>query len=184
MYRWTTLILAMAATAAVSAATPAANPKSTPVPAHEPTTTSEIFVEQATLAGMFEVDAGKIALTRSSDPAVRDFAQKMVTDHSAANAELASIAKKAPPALPIPMLLDSDHKAKLEKLEKTSGKNFDAAYGQAMRDGHDQAVVLFTHAAGEPLVRPELREFASKTLPALQAHQAEAAKLPVPAKKQ
>lgn len=171
------------ATPAKSTAAKVTAPRSNAPPAHEPQASSEFFVERATMAGIFEIEAGKLALSRSKDPAVRDFAQKMVTEHSSANVELAAIAAKAPPALPVPLVLDADHKEKLQMLEKASAKSFDATYGKMMRMDHEQAVVLFTKAAEEPLVRAELREFATKTLPALQSHLAMASKLPMPASK-
>src|SRR4051794_35989548 len=73
------------ALAGVSSAAMAADAERTP-----PDLTT--FVKKAAQDGMTEVEVGKLALTKSQDPAVRGFAQKMVDDHSKANAELAQIA--------------------------------------------------------------------------------------------
>ncbi len=169
----------------IAAASATAQPRaaSNPVPvAHEPTITSEIFVEKATLSGLFEVEASKLALTRSSNPQVRDFAQRMVTDHNAAGVELTRIVSNKTLSIPLPMLLDADHLAKLKKLQKESDKKFDGAYGLSMSEGHDEAVSVFTLAAAETLVDADLRAYASKTLPTLQSHHELTRKLPLPAK--
>ena len=57
-----------------------------------PTTAAE-FVQHAAAAGMAEVALGKMALAKATDTDVKEFAQKMVDDHSKANAELTSLAK-------------------------------------------------------------------------------------------
>src|ERR1700709_312641 len=56
-----------------------------------PALTSQVFVRKASQDGLLEVQAGQLALSKSNDAAIKTFAQKMVTDHSNANTELASI---------------------------------------------------------------------------------------------
>jgi len=56
--------------------------------------TPAAFVKTAALTGLTEVELGKIALTKSQDPQVRTFAQRMVKDHGKANEELTSIADR------------------------------------------------------------------------------------------
>ena len=51
-----------------------------------------VFVQQATAAGVTEVTEGQIAIAKSLNPAVRNFGQLMVTDHTAANHQLSAIA--------------------------------------------------------------------------------------------
>jgi putative membrane protein len=52
------------------------------------------FVQQATAAGVTEVTEGQIAIAKSLNPAVRNFGQRMVTDHTDANNQLSAIATK------------------------------------------------------------------------------------------
>ena len=42
-------------------------------------------------AGALDVEAGKLALTKSHNPAVRDFAQQMVRDHEAVNGQAVAL---------------------------------------------------------------------------------------------
>lgn len=55
------------------------------------------FIKTAALGGMMEVTGGQYAAKNASDPQVKAFGQKMVTDHSKANAEIAVLAKNSHP---------------------------------------------------------------------------------------
>jgi putative membrane protein len=54
--------------------------------------TTQDFVTEATMSGMFEIESSKLAAQRS-DGAVKDFATHMVADHTKAGAERTSEAK-------------------------------------------------------------------------------------------
>src|SRR5262245_60975411 len=51
------------------------------------------FVNKAGEGGLAEVAAGKLGSQKATSPAVKAFAQKMVTDHGKANKELMAAAK-------------------------------------------------------------------------------------------
>jgi putative membrane protein len=133
-----------------------------------------VFVKKAALDGMTEVEAGKVALSKSQDPAIREFAQRMVKDHGKANSELESLA--ANKGLSAPKQLDPDHKEMLDALKTKNGKDFDQAYAEHMNMDHSKAIALFESAAGSS--DPDLAQFAKKTLPTLKEHKAMAQKLP------
>jgi putative membrane protein len=124
------------------------------------------FVKAAAQDGMTEVELGKLAMDKSNNPAVKQFAQKMVQDHGAANAELSRIAKKK--SLKVPAGLDEEHQGMVKKLAAKSGAAFDADYAKDMAMDHTQAVSLFQSEAKSS--DPELATFAKKTLPTLQEH--------------
>ena len=52
---------------------------------------------------------------------------------------------------------------------KNPARDFDKAYVEAMVDGHKKAVKLFTDAA-QNCKDPDLKAFATKTLPTLKMH--------------
>jgi putative membrane protein len=56
--------------------------------------TAQQFVTKAAMAGNKEVREGELALQKSSNPDVKNFASQMVRDHSAANAKLTRIANR------------------------------------------------------------------------------------------
>lgn len=134
----------------------------------------ESFVKHAATDGMAEVELGKIALQKSQDPAVRKFAQRMVTDHGKANTELASIAKRK--NLDVPTSLDSKHQSLVQSMNAKSGAAFDAAYSEHMQADHSKAIALFEAASKSS--DTDLAAFAKKTLPTLQEHKQMADALP------
>jgi putative membrane protein len=82
-------------------------------------------------AGNIDIAAGKQALAKSKDKAVRDFAQEMVRDHTAVNDKALALVKKlnvTPQDNPTSQALSKDAAAKLAGYAKLDGKAFDKAY--------------------------------------------------------
>ena len=82
-------------------------------------------------AGTIDVAAGKQALAKSQNKAVRDFAQEMVRDHTAVNDQALALVKKlgvTPQDNPTSQALSKDAAAKLASYAKLSGAAFDKAY--------------------------------------------------------
>jgi putative membrane protein len=82
-------------------------------------------------AGTIDVAAGKQALAKSHNKAVRDFAQEMVRDHTAVNDQALALVKKlhvTPQDNPTSQALSKDAAAKLASYAKLSGAAFDKAY--------------------------------------------------------
>lgn len=125
------------------------------------------FVVTAANDGMAEVNAGKMAQQKATNPRVKSFADMMVTDHTKAGDELAALAKTKNITLPSAPNADSQKAA--DELSKKSGKAFDKAYVNAMVDGHKNAVKLFTDASNN-CKDADLKAFATKTLPTLKMH--------------
>jgi putative membrane protein len=134
---------------------------------------AQTFVRTAALSGMTEVELGKLALAKSSNAAIKQFADKMVTDHTNANMELKGIASGK--GLEVPTSLDPDHAAMVKSMSAKSGKDFDSAYAKHMAADHDKAVALFQAESGD--TDAELAAFSTRTLPTLQAHQQMAQRL-------
>jgi putative membrane protein len=155
------------ALAGVSSAAMAADAERTP-----PDLTT--FVKKAAQDGMTEVEVGKLALSKSQDPAIRGFAQKMVDDHSKANAELAQIAEAK--GVTPPKKLDAEHQAMVSSMKNVAAADFDRQYSKHMNMDHSKAIALFESASKAD--DPQLAEFAQKTLPTLKVHKQMAEKLP------
>ena len=125
------------------------------------------FSTKAAVGGMAEVELGKLALTKTSNPKIKEFATMMVNDHGKANEELMTIAKAK--NITLPAVVDEEHKNKMADLEKKTGKDFDKAYTSAMVDGHKSTLKLMQDesANGKDM---ELKSFAGKTMPVVQTH--------------
>lgn len=154
--------LAAIAVVALSSVTMAAAP---PTPAE--------FVAKASESGMAEIEMGKLAAKKGSSDAVRQYGQRMVTDHTKASAELGKLA--TPKGMKPATTVNAMHAKAIKDLGAKSGADFDAAYAQQMVVDHQEAVALFTAASALP--DRELAGFATRTLPVLQAHNDSAAQL-------
>jgi putative membrane protein len=132
------------------------------------TVTPESFAMQAAVISKAEIELGQMAAQKSQDKDVRDFGQRMVKDHKAADAKLKKIA--AQENLKLPDSLDAEHQAVKQKLSGLQGEAFDREYAKEMAKGHDKAVALFEAASQAPQMPADLKEFAATTLPTLQEH--------------
>ena len=128
--------------------------------------TSNSFVDNAAEGGITEIEAGKLALQKSSSADVKTFAQHMVTEHTKANQELATLAKKLDIEVPDDAALtDKAKKAILEMRDES----FDEAYANNQVAAHEKTVELFKKESMSS-DNAELKAFATKTLPTLEAH--------------
>ena len=125
------------------------------------------FVKDAAVGGMTEVELGKLAAEKGSSEGVKQFGQKMVADHSKANDELKQVASAQ--SITIPDSLDAKHKARVDKMSKLSGEEFDRAYIKDQLKDHQQDVKEFEREANSGSI-PAVKDFASKTLPTLKEH--------------
>src|SRR3954464_10402318 len=82
-------------------------------------------------AGQIDIAAGKQALARSHNKAVREFAQEMVRDHAAVNVKALALVKKlhvTPQDNPTSQSLSKGANATLQRLSHLSGAKYDRAY--------------------------------------------------------
>lgn len=125
------------------------------------------FAKEAAIGGMAEVELGNVAKERGSSSDVKQFADRMVTDHGKANDELKQWAQQK--SVTLPTELDAKHKATRDRLAKLSGDQFDKAYMHEMLTDHQHDVAAFKResTSGKDA---DLKAWAGKTLPTLQEH--------------
>jgi putative membrane protein len=131
------------------------------------------FLQDAAKGGMMEVHMGQLGLERGASPAVKALSQHLVNDHSAANKELAALAKQKGVSLPGD---DAQMAASLPFATK-NGDDFDKAFARTAVEDHQKDIAEFEKEARSGN-DPDLKNWASKTLPTLRAHLAEAQALP------
>ena len=124
------------------------------------------FVLKAAMAGMTEVTLGNVALSKTQDAKVKQFAQRMVTDHGKANEELKRIATGK--GFEVPNVADAEHQKMVLSLGALSGSEFDRAYASHMVSAHTDALALFEAASKLP--DAELAAFANSKLPTIREH--------------
>ena len=124
-------------------------------------------------ANQIDVDAGKLAESRSQNKEVKAFARQMVTDHTAVNKQAAALAKKlgvTPEDNDTSRSLKQGAADTAKKLKGLKGAAFDRAYvenevgyHQAVLDAIDKVLVPSAQNA-------ELKGLITKVRPAIQAH--------------
>ena len=145
---------ALAGCAQQQAAAPA-QPAATPAPL----TSDQNFVDRAALGTGTEVELGRLARTRAASPAVRAFADRIITDHRQAHSRLTRLERSthmaampvAPPA---------------NQLASLPGPQFDRAFMVDQIKNHQEAIQLF-QAEAQTGQDPRLRKYASDMLPML-----------------
>ena len=125
------------------------------------------FMMKAARGGKAEVELGQLAQQEASSPEVKEFGERMVTDHSEANDKLKQVA--AQEGVNLPDTLNVKDTATKSRLEKLSGAAFDRAYMQDMVKDHTQDVAEFQKEAKNGN-NPEVKSFASQTVPTLEQH--------------
>jgi putative membrane protein len=130
-------------------------------------TTDKTFATEAAHGGLAEVQLGQLAEQKATSSQVKEFAQRMVKDHTQANQELMQLAKTE--KLNLPTQLDAKHKSEVARLSAMSGNAFDTAYMQYMIQDHKQTVADFQKQA-QSGSDPALKSFAEKYLPIIQQH--------------
>ena len=127
----------------------------------------EVFLRNAAEGSMADVKLGQLAEEKAAAPEVKNFAKRMVEDHSKALEEVKQIAAQEGINLPT----DINHKdaQTYERLAKLSGPEFDRAYAQEMVKDHQKDISEFKR--GETAAqKPTLKQFAQHELPTLQSH--------------
>ena len=125
------------------------------------------FVKKAIMGNNGEIDAAKLALQKSQNQQVKDFAQKMVDDHTKMADSLKQIAqqdnikfedKPSPAAMKL--------HAKLEGLD---GAAFDKAYVNGMVKDHKEDVREFSTEINHGK-KQDVKDAASSSLPTIKEH--------------
>src|SRR5688572_20100802 len=125
------------------------------------------FLMDAAMGGMMEVELGRLAVQNGASDAVKQFGQRMVDDHSKANTELMSLATSK--GVTLPTELDAKHREHVTKLSSRTGADFDREYSKMMLSDHNKDVSAFEKQSTKG-ADPDLKAFASRTLPTLQEH--------------
>jgi putative membrane protein len=127
----------------------------------------KIFAINAAAGGQAEVRLGQLATANAATPAVKQFGERMVTDHTQANQELAEIARKQ--NLTLPARPEASDQVTEQRLSNLKGHAFDSAYIRDMVQDHQKDVADFRKES-ESGQDPELKAFAAKYLPVIEQH--------------
>jgi putative membrane protein len=126
---------------------------------------SQTFIKNAIEANYAEIDAGKLAQEKGTDPAVKEYGAMMVKDHTDANEKAKQVASLL--GVDPPTGSSVGQKASYLKLKVLSGGTFDRSFANTMVSDHKAVIKEFQAEA--PKSDPA-GAFAKDMLPALQHH--------------
>jgi putative membrane protein len=125
------------------------------------------FVDFAAQTDMTVAHLGQAAENNASSQAVKDYAQRLVTDHTKDYSELSSMAEKA--NLTVPKGLDAEQQKLVEPFEKLKGRAFDHRYIALMTSEHTKAIATYKKEAADAK-NAEVTAYADQALTVLQKH--------------
>lgn len=128
--------------------------------------TDQEYVTKAGQGGNAEVRAGNIAKSNAANDNVKGFGEMMVKDHTKAGKELEDAAKKNGLTFPTDT---GKHQAMIDKISAMKGSEFDKAYMTDMVAGHKEMAMLLQSMSMDAK-NAALKDWAKKTLPAVQNH--------------
>lgn len=129
--------------------------------------TDQQFIDFAAQTDMTEAHLGQLAAEQASSPEVKDFAQMLVTDHTADYQQVSMAASKA--GLTVPKGLDAQHEKMVAPFEKLKGAAFDHRFVREMVVGHTKASAEYKREA-QDAQNPDVKAYANQTLPTLEKH--------------
>jgi putative membrane protein len=137
------------------------------VQAQDTKSADKSFVKDALEGSLAEVNYAKLALQKSHDKNVREFATKMIHDHEMLITQMKPLARelgvKVPSGAPL-----SDH-AKYMELKMKSGTDFDRAYVEAMVKDHHDDLQTFLDEENKT-TNPELKAAVQKGETVIRQH--------------
>ncbi len=124
------------------------------------------FIREAGAGNLLEIRLGNLAERKATSPAVKQFGQRMVTDHTTMGNQWGTLvaANRLPPAS-----LDQAQEQQVSGLERLSGPEFDRAYMTAMIQDHQRDVETF-QSLGPSAHSAEVRQLAANGLATIQQH--------------
>jgi putative membrane protein len=125
------------------------------------------FMTEAAQGGLAEVEFGQIASQRGTSNAVKQYAQRMVQDHTQLNNQLKQLA--AEKGVTLPTTIGSKNEQVKQSLTKASSATFERQYMSQMLEDHQKDVSAFETQAQQGQ-DTDVKAFAAQALPTLQEH--------------
>ncbi|MDM0009464.1 DUF4142 domain-containing protein [Variovorax sp. J22G73] len=128
----------------------------------------ESMLKDIARANIAEIDSGRLAVEKSTNPEIKKFAQMMVDDHSKGLEETKALASSKSASLPDGP--DTKHKAAMIEFKTLSGGLFDSRYVKQAGVGDHEATAKLLQKVQAEAKDADLKALATKMLPAVQGH--------------
>ncbi len=117
------------------------------------------FLEQAVQSNLTEVSLGQLALQRATNPTVKNYAQMMVNEHTAAHTDLKNRATAQ--KWTIRDVLNDENETKRNNLNNLTGAEFDRAYMRGQVADHQVTAGKFATQIDQG-TNAELKQYAQQ----------------------
>ena len=125
------------------------------------------YVPNAAMGDMYEIQAADIALERSQNAQVKELANMIKTDHTAASNAMKAMLPQAAPEMTPPTALDQRRQGLIDNLRSASAENFDRTWVDQQIAAHNEALTL--HRGFSDQDSP-LAAHARSVVPKIEAH--------------
>ena len=133
--------------------------------------TGRSFVQHMMMSDKFEIAASQLALEKSGDPAIRDFARHMISAHREISDDLKAVSDSVLIGLTVtpPPVFDPQHRDMYAALDSSFGRSFDRIFIAQQFDAHREALAFVDGYARNGGIW-QLRSFARRTAPVIRDH--------------
>ncbi|GAL87648.1 membrane protein [Sporocytophaga myxococcoides] len=136
--------------------------------------TDSVFIKNASLSNIAEIDLGQLAASKATDDSIRAFGAFMVNEHTLAQNDLNALALQK--NVSIPQEPDSLHKAIKQQLQVLNGYKFDSLYISTQVVDHQKAQQIFNTEINSGQDQ-DVINYANKYLPHINEHLQKATQL-------
>jgi putative membrane protein len=126
-----------------------------------------VFIRKASMSNFTEIALGQIAADSSSDPAIQQFGEQMVTEHTAAQQQLGSIASAI--GVGLTNALDAEHQQLASTLLTLKDRAFDSLYIHSQVADHQFTIDFFKQQSAHGFQK-DLKQYVYQTLPEITQH--------------
>lgn len=118
-------------------------------------------------ANLAEIDAAKLALKKSEDAQIKDFAQRMIQDHSEALGQVSDLARNK--QIELPPVPNKKHRKAAERMQALAPIEFNAQYAKTAVEDHREVLDLLDKIIAKA-DDSDLKALAQTLKPKIQEH--------------
>lgn len=127
----------------------------------------KLFVLEAAMGNQWEIEFSRMVAEKAQDPQVKQAAQQLVTDHTAAQQRLQQVAEKM--NLSLPSSLPATKQQKLQVFSAMPADKLEKCFVISTKAAHAKDVTCYSDMA-QAAQNADLKAYITETLPKLQQH--------------
>lgn len=141
---------------------------------HQLSPADQDFLRKDAQGATYELQISQIAAQKAQSPQVKQYAQMIVSDHDTYNQRLRQLAQQS--GVDLPTTPDSSQQSEISRLRGLSGKAFDQAYIQQVKQANQEDVSDSQKEAGSTQ-NPQIKQFIEQFKQMDQKHAQDAERL-------